>query len=814
MNENKRDSYSSRGNISANEIELNQIFNEQYNQILYNILNLNQYQFINLLINRVNLNIKILKKKYDSNLIQKNQKNFTIKYQSDKNLLTNSYDDLSTFEQIDQFYIKKFNYYIHCRKCNFALHTCKEKLLYYNDFIFCLKCKQVYGKNFMMLYCNECNCEYYSKIRENKNPNLSPFYTVTLKSYHCDNNLNEPEAPIQCFKCGENLYCDINKSNDNILQCLNCNIIFDINKLNFNCNYCSENFKSKFKIFNEIQNNNIIFIINTIINNQYAIPELIYDKICDCDLSKYKHFIHSNKCEGLLYQNFLNEKKTIVCNKCFQIFYYNNFTWLCPICESTFKTKDKKIEGKKTFENPVPKNKNELSLSALYQKIFKSSNNLIHVNENYNLNINNNEKNVFLVSPEVKNRTTTHFIDNNLNIDKNQSPNVENNNLSNLFKLNSELSKKANPILPKFTFTKTSKFLNFEPDKNEEKNFKKNNIHRKFTNNFKNYYFNGTDSTDANSNKNSNESKHSLNNQIPIYQSINKPKLKAPFNSDDYNIIKCIGEGTFGKIYLSEHPITHKHYALKKISATSEYELKDKKREYELLINLYKQNKNLNIIKIYGVQTKRLDQLTFVMYILMELADSDWEKEIKYRAQIGQFYSEIELKNILFNLVYTFADLQKRGISHRDVKPQNILICRGGVYKISDFGEFKKKSHYNMYDVDTKTQTIRGTELFMSPIVFSAYQNILQNIDANYNAYKNDVFSLGLCIYYAANLSYQPLYDIREIYDNQEIRRIVESYMYRRYSREFINLLILMLQVKEKKRPDFIELEYYIKSNF
>ena len=116
--------------------------------------------------------------------------------------------------------------------------------------------------------------------------------------------------------------------------------------------------------------------------------------------------------------------------------------------------------------------------------------------------------------------------------------------------------------------------------------------------------------------------------------------------------------------------------------------------------------------------------------------------------------------------------------------------------------------------VDTKTQTIRGTELFMSPIVFSAYQNILQNIDANYNAYKNDVFSLGLCIYYAANLSYQPLYDIREIYDNQEIRRIVESYMYRRYSREFINLIILMLQVKEKKRPDFIELEYYIKSNF
>ena len=35
MNDNKLDSYSSKGNISDNEIELNQIFNEQYNQILF-----------------------------------------------------------------------------------------------------------------------------------------------------------------------------------------------------------------------------------------------------------------------------------------------------------------------------------------------------------------------------------------------------------------------------------------------------------------------------------------------------------------------------------------------------------------------------------------------------------------------------------------------------------------------------------------------------------------------------------------------------------------------------------------------------------
>ena len=58
MTDNKKENYSSRGNISANEIELTQIFNEQYIQIIPNIFNLNQYQFINLLINRVNLKKK------------------------------------------------------------------------------------------------------------------------------------------------------------------------------------------------------------------------------------------------------------------------------------------------------------------------------------------------------------------------------------------------------------------------------------------------------------------------------------------------------------------------------------------------------------------------------------------------------------------------------------------------------------------------------------------------------------------------------------------------------------------------------------
>ena len=171
----------------------------------------------------------------------------------------------------------------------------------------------------------------------------------------------------------------------------------------------------------------------------------------------------------------------------------------------------------------------------------------------------------------------------------------------------------------------------------------------------------------------------------------NNNNLNIPFNADNYNIKNLIGEGSFAKIYLVEDPISHHKYALKKISACSNEELNQKKKEYELISELNKSISKLQIIKILGIQTKKLDKLTFVMYVLMELATCDWEKEIKKRSKSKLYYKEKELFKILSNLVFTFSELQKRGICHRDVKPQNILLFPNGDYKISDFGEAKKK---------------------------------------------------------------------------------------------------------------------------
>ena len=285
-----------------------------------------------------------------------------------------------------------------------------------------------------------------------------------------------------------------------------------------------------------------------------------------------------------------------------------------------------------------------------------------------------------------------------------------------------------------------------------------------------------------------------------------KPSIDIVTNSlniNDYNIIKQIGEGTFGKIFEVEDS-NHHRFALKKLLANSVKEMEMLKSEYELLFGL--EDLNINLIHIYGIENKKLDKTTFVVYVLMELAICDWEKEIFNREKNKRYYSEEELIIILKNLIYTFAELQRNNISHRDIKPQNILLCKDNSLKIADFGEAKEARNRN--NIDTIRQTIRGTELYMSPILFDSLKTKKRNGKyILHNSYKSDVFSLGFCILLAATLKVDSLYAIREISDMIILSDKIHKFLKKRYSQKLISVIISMLEIEEKNRFDFIELE-------
>ena len=317
---------------------------------------------------------------------------------------------------------------------------------------------------------------------------------------------------------------------------------------------------------------------------------------------------------------------------------------------------------------------------------------------------------------------------------------------------------------------------------------------------------NNTQNKDKINNDKINESKNNIsikdneNKNININNNLDKEndEPKESFDPSEFIIIKRIGEGTYGKIYMAQWKKNNKKYAMKKEIIKGSESLKRKKEKSKIVTNFIKKTESEGVIKIFGDLVKKKGN-EYYYYVLMEFAEKDWEKELIERQKIKLFYSEKEIFIIMNQLIKTLSLLQKNHITHRDIKPQNVLICNG-IYKISDFGEARTLVREGVI-----VSRVRGTELYMSPILFNGLR--LKLTQVSHNTFKSDVFSLGMCIFFASTLTFNSLCDIRELNEMKLIKEQLIKYLSVRYSNKLINILYEMLQVNEDNRPDFISLE-------
>ena len=274
---------------------------------------------------------------------------------------------------------------------------------------------------------------------------------------------------------------------------------------------------------------------------------------------------------------------------------------------------------------------------------------------------------------------------------------------------------------------------------------------------------------------------------------------KNDFDLNEFIIVKTIGKGAEGIIYAVKWIKNNKQYALKKTQIMIPTNIIKRKKDNETLKNFIDSTGCDGIIKPYATLCRPNNMGFTDCFEIMELAEKDWETEILNRSKEKRFYFEIELIGIFRNLIKIFALLQKHHITHRDIKPQNIMLINNKM-KICDFGNARvlKRKGYII-------QRIRGSELFMSPIVFKGYHSGIQNI--GHNAYKSDVYSLGICFFLAASLSYDGPNYIRPMNDMNKIKNVLDYNLANKYTAKIINLIFTMIQIEEKIRPDFIELE-------
>ncbi len=140
-----------------------------------------------------------------------------------------------------------------------------------------------------------------------------------------------------------------------------------------------------------------------------------------------------------------------------------------------------------------------------------------------------------------------------------------------------------------------------------------------------------------------------------------------------YEIIRWLGGGSFGDVYLAKDKIIDKEFAIK-VSRLCEKDIEILKKEARILSEL----EHSNIVRFYSI-----DIIENKICLVMEYVDGE-----SLRKLIEDKKLEIEkIKNIILQILDALSYAHKKGFLHRDIKPENILIAKkNGNVKITDFG--------------------------------------------------------------------------------------------------------------------------------
>ncbi|XP_074769710.1 serine/threonine-protein kinase Nek5 [Athene noctua] len=194
---------------------------------------------------------------------------------------------------------------------------------------------------------------------------------------------------------------------------------------------------------------------------------------------------------------------------------------------------------------------------------------------------------------------------------------------------------------------------------------------------------------------------------------------------DKYEIIKKIGEGSFGRIFLAKGKVDNEPCVIKEINLTK-MPVKEKEASQKEVILLAKM-KHANIVTFYAsLQEKNK------LYIVMEYCDGgDLMKRINM--QHGVLFDEDQILSWFVQISLGLKHIHDKKILHRDVKAQNIFLSNNGrVAKLGDFGIARQLNSTMEF-----AHTCVGTPYYLSP-------EICENRPYNN---KTDIWSLGCVLY-------------------------------------------------------------------
>lgn len=194
-----------------------------------------------------------------------------------------------------------------------------------------------------------------------------------------------------------------------------------------------------------------------------------------------------------------------------------------------------------------------------------------------------------------------------------------------------------------------------------------------------------------------------------------------------YKIISKIAKGGMASVYLAENQDKKPpKVAVKILDEFLEEEVEQVNR-FKREAYICSKITHPNIVKVFKYGTVGKSQ-----YILMEYVDG---RDLGYYIKKKKKFSIKEIVNIILMVCSGLNEAHKRGVIHRDIKPQNIMLSGNNIAKITDFGIAKVRSMDNLTIVGDK---VMGTTLYMSPEQISGKVSI---------DHRTDIYSLGIVLY-------------------------------------------------------------------
>lgn len=191
-----------------------------------------------------------------------------------------------------------------------------------------------------------------------------------------------------------------------------------------------------------------------------------------------------------------------------------------------------------------------------------------------------------------------------------------------------------------------------------------------------------------------------------------------------YRVTRQLGQGGMADVYLAMDTVLNREVAIKILRgelSNDPVALLRFKREASAVSEL----SHSNIVEIYDVGEEEGRQ-----YIVMEYVDGQTLKQLVTKR--GALYKE-EAVAIMKQLVSAIVVANKKGIIHRDIKPQNVLIKADGTVKITDFGIALAQDAMQL----TQQDSVMGSVHYLAPELARGEMASPQS----------DIYSLGIVFY-------------------------------------------------------------------